>query len=182
MPEILMKRLLKQNKSCFWLITGSSWWIFKLLAVTFAIEFRVLTPVVKGCRSDTMQMSPLMSCAHDHIFAVVRDKCVWDLVTNRMCLVPMLLQHMPYSNGSTYVYRADAGPGEVTSAQFLQGSAISLQSMFSETVSTGFDGSGRGSCVFDGDFFLACEDFGRMFDHLFPAWVFFLKWRLACVH
>ena len=49
-----------------------------------------------------------------------------------------LLQHMPYSSGSTYVYRAEAGQGEVTSAQFLQGSAISLQSMFSETVSIGF--------------------------------------------
>ena len=32
-----------------------------------------------------------------------------------------------------------------------------------------------------GGFFLACEDFGRMFDNLFPAcaFFFFLKWRLA---
>ena len=32
-----------------------------------------------------------------------------------------------------------------------------------------------------GGFFLACEDFGRMFDNLFPACVFFFffKWRLA---
>ena len=53
-----------------------------------------------------------------------------------MC--PSLLQHMPYAGGSTYVYRADAGQGDVTSAQFLQGSAISLQSMFSEMVSISF--------------------------------------------
>ena len=30
-----------------------------------------------------------------------------------------------------------------------------------------------------GGFFLACEDFGRMFNNSFPACAFF-KWRLAC--
>ena len=34
--------------------------------------------------------------------------------------------------------------------------------------------------------FLACEDFGRMFDHSFPACTFFsfffLKWKLARAH
>ena len=31
-----------------------------------------------------------------------------------------------------------------------------------------------------GGFFLACQDFGRMFDNSFPACAFFfLKWRLA---
>ena len=32
-----------------------------------------------------------------------------------------------------------------------------------------------------GGFFLACEDFGRMFDNLFPAFAFF-HWRLAPAH
>ena len=31
-------------------------------------------------------------------------------------------------------------------------------------------------------FFLACEDFERMFDCSFPAGAFFLKWRLARAH
>ena len=33
-----------------------------------------------------------------------------------------------------------------------------------------------------GGFFLACEDFGRMFDNSFSACAFFLKWRLARAH
>ena len=34
-----------------------------------------------------------------------------------------------------------------------------------------------------GGFFLACEDFGRMFDHYsLPALFFFFKWILAHVH
>ena len=35
-----------------------------------------------------------------------------------------------------------------------------------------------------GGFFLACEDFGRMFDNSFPAcaFFFFLKWRLGRTH
>ena len=38
-----------------------------------------------------------------------------------------------------------------------------------------------------GGFFLACEDFGRVFDHSFPAYDFFLlnsnfNWRLARAH
>ena len=41
---------------------------------------------------------------------------------------------------------------------------------------TSFSGSG-GSC-----FVLACEDFGRIFDHSFPHLRFFLKWRLARAH
>ena len=32
------------------------------------------------------------------------------------------------------------------------------------------------------DFFLACEDFGRMFDHSFPDCFFFLKRRSAWAH
>ena len=46
--------------------------------------------------------------------------------------------------------------------------------------------SGNGGC--GGGFFLACENFGRMFDHSFPVsafWFFFvlfLKWRLAHAH
>ncbi|XP_025082021.1 uncharacterized protein LOC112556836 isoform X3 [Pomacea canaliculata] len=43
------------------------------------------------------------------------------------------LQHLSCSN-STYVCQTAAGSGEVTSAQFLQGSAASLQSMCSETM------------------------------------------------
>nr|KAG5714787.1 hypothetical protein BaRGS_000275 [Batillaria attramentaria] len=42
------------------------------------------------------------------------------------------MQHMPIGSSTTYVCRAEASQGEVTSAQFLQGSAVSLQSMFSE--------------------------------------------------
>ncbi|KAL8593244.1 hypothetical protein ACOMHN_009898 [Nucella lapillus] len=38
------------------------------------------------------------------------------------------------STGGTTVYRAEGGEGEATNAQFLQGSAVSLQSMFSETM------------------------------------------------
>ena len=36
----------------------------------------------------------------------------------------------------------------------------------------------------DGVFLLACEDFGRMFNHSFPTCAFFavLKWRLACAY
>ena len=36
----------------------------------------------------------------------------------------------------------------------------------------------------DGGFFLACKDFGRMFNNSFPTCTFFLlsKWRLACAH
>ena len=30
-----------------------------------------------------------------------------------------------------------------------------------------------------GGFFLACEDFGRMFDNSFPACAFLFKWRLG---
>ena len=30
--------------------------------------------------------------------------------------------------------------------------------------------------------FLACEDFNRMSDHSFPAFAFFLQWRLARAH
>ena len=44
----------------------------------------------------------------------------------------------------------------------------------------GGDGGGGGS-----GFFLACENFGRMFDHSPPAlfiYLFILKWRLAHVH
>ncbi|XP_076450617.1 uncharacterized protein LOC143286749 isoform X2 [Babylonia areolata] len=43
------------------------------------------------------------------------------------------MQRMPYTAGTTYVYH-EGGEGEATSAQFLQGSAVSLQSMFSETI------------------------------------------------
>ena len=35
------------------------------------------------------------------------------------------------------------------------------------------------------DFFLACEDYGRTFDHSFPACavcLFFVQWRLAHTH
>ena len=33
-----------------------------------------------------------------------------------------------------------------------------------------------------GDFFLACTNFGRMFDKSFPTCTFFLKWRLGFAH
>ena len=44
------------------------------------------------------------------------------------------------------------------------------------------EGGGAGG---GGGFFLACEDFGRMFDNSFPTCAFFLlflKWRLASAH
>ena len=44
-------------------------------------------------------------------------------------------------------------------------------------------GGGGGGGGGDSDFILACEDFGRMFDHSFPVSAFFfLKWRLARAH
>ena len=47
-------------------------------------------------------------------------------------------------------------------------------------ISAGSGGGGSG-----GGIFLVCEDFGRMFDHSFPACSFFvvvLKWRFARAH
>ena len=42
-----------------------------------------------------------------------------------------------------------------------------------KTWGNGGGGGGGGGGSGGGGFFLACEDFGRMFDHSFPACVFF---------
>ena len=78
---------------------------------------------------------------------------------------------------------ANSGRRRKRHSEFGKYSAQDKSSSSSCSSSNSSSSSGGGG---SGGFFLACGDFGRMLDHLFPVcaffFFFFLKWRLTCAH